>query len=478
MICVPITGPSFEEAELQIEEAQKRADLIELRIDQFGKIDLAQIKELKKNCKIPVIFTLRPAYQGGKYLGGEPHRIAQLKLLATIEPDYLDLEYTLPHSLFDYVKRRFPKIKIIVSYHDFKRTPTFVKPLLNLLQEYPADKVKIATMATSTLDALKLLSLQSPRNLAVSMGTWGQFTRILSPLHEMPWTFASLDPQETTAPGQLTVDDLLSTYHFKSLNRKTVPYGLLGDPVDLSLGHIIHNKVMFKLDINSVYVKMQTTSNELKEVIHQSNYLGFGGFSVTMPLKEVVLKYIDHPDPSVTSIGACNTIAFKDHKVYGFNTDGKGGLDALAEIVELEGKHLVIVGAGGAAKALTYEAMKRKMEVTVLNRTVQRAKDVAKQFGCNWGDLNDRPSYDLLINATPVDVDPSLIKPKTIVMDIRISPSPFLKAAQEKKCKIVPGYKMWINQAVGQYKVWFPTIPSEKVKENLEYIQQDRNVKS
>ena len=471
MICVSIKGPTLKEALNQLEKAEGLADLVEMRFDLFEIIDINEIKELQKSCALPMIFTLRSLRQGGSYSANEGQRIAELKNLATLEPAYLDLDYSLSFSIFEYVKSQHPKIQLIVSYHDFNKTPADLPPLLNILHQYPADYIKIATMAKNSLDAFSILQIQSKRTLAISMGDYGQISRILAPLYKSPWTYAALDESSVVAPGQLTSDTLNNLYHYKNLDDTTIPYGLLGSPVSFSFGDIVHNQVMFKLKLKAIYVKIETQIKELKELLGKANYLGFAGFSVTMPLKEEILKIISFPDKNVQAIGAANTLYIKDHQIYGFNTDGQGALDAIQEVIDPTDKHIVVLGAGGAAKAIIYEAVRRGAKVTIANRTIERAQNLALRFNCSFSSLKELPAYDILINATSheIPIDPSLILPDALVMDISVKPNTkLLLAAAEKGCKTIQGSRMWIHQALGQYKIWFPEIDLKKTKDLLE----------
>jgi 3-dehydroquinate dehydratase/shikimate dehydrogenase len=182
-----------------------------------------------------------------------------------------------------------------------------------------------------------------------------------------------------------------------------------------------------------------------------------------MPLKEHILPLLDHIDDQAKAIGAVNTLLFKEGKISGFNTDGIGALNALEETCPVKNKKIIFLGAGGAAKAIAFEAKQRGALVTVLNREKQRAIDLAAQLGCIGGGIDEMPrytaeGYDFLINCTPaMPIEPQNILPQAVVMDIVTKPQEtvFLKQAQAKGCKIVYGYQMFIEQAIGQFNLWF-----------------------
>jgi 3-dehydroquinate dehydratase/shikimate dehydrogenase len=264
---------------------------------------------------------------------------------------------------------------------------------------------------------------------------------------------------EKTGPGQLSVTELMDIYHYPQLNPKTSIYGLIGDPIEKSVGHIYHNAVFARRNVKAVYVKMTVKPDELSEFISLAKELGMRGLSVTIPLKEKILPFVDMLDDCAKKIGAVNTLLFQDGKILGTNTDGIGALDAIEKRVVVQGKKMVLLGAGGAARAIAYEAIVRGAHVLILNRTVQRAKETALALHCRGGGLDALPDdYDILVNCSPdpMPIDAARIRPKTIVMDVVYSPhlTPFLQAAADRGCQIVQGEEMFLNQAVGQTAFW------------------------
>ncbi len=183
-----------------------------------------------------------------------------------------------------------------------------------------------------------------------------------------------------------------------------------------------------------------------------------------MPLKEAVLPFLDAIDPEAQKIGAVNTLLFEKGKIFGCNTDGIGALNALEKTLAVKDKRIVILGAGGAAKAIAFEAHKRGALLTIVNRDAGKARRLAEHFGCKAIGLDRmhacaQEGYDLLLNTTPLSlpIGPADILPTAHVMDIKTRPQQtlLLKHAQEKGCPITYGYEMFIEQALGQYRLWF-----------------------
>lgn len=437
MLCGVVTGPSFEEVQEQIEQACQYADSVELRWDYFDSLDF------KISCPIPMIFTLRPLSQGGFYKKSEITRLQDLEKLLELKPDYVDLEYTVSDE--DLIRFKQYPVKIILSYHDFESTPDDLEGLFANFKKRKTDFYKIATHAKSTLDSLRMLNFtkkSSDHVIGLCMGEYGIITRILN-----HWSYASIG--EPIAKGQLSLKELVECYRFKSINDETALFGLIGDPVDKSPSNITHNNVFIFYNQNALYVKMRITSDELETFFKEIKLLNFKGLSVTMPLKEAVMPFLDAIDKKASSIGAVNTIVLKYNQKIGFNTDCKGALAAIEEKICVKGKKVFFIGAGGSAKAIALGVTLKGADVTIFNRTKKP----------NTKHLNEITSdYDLLINCTPdeMPISPDIIKEKSVVMDIRSVPkwTNLLIEAKAKNCTLIFGYDMFIHQAIGQFELW------------------------
>jgi len=469
MLVIAIQG-SFDEAKQAIEEANKKGEAIELRLDLLK--DLKHVSKLKGLCKLPVIFTLRKASQGGKFHGNEREREDKLFELLALGPDYVDLEYDMAPSFVEKVHQNYPDIAIICSYHDFDKTPENLEQVLKEMSQMRASTYKLATFANSSIDSLRMLSfILQKRKEGISfsgmcMGPHGDITRILAPVVDSLLTYTSLTSEVETAPGQVAVDTLEKVYRFSKLTRQTKIYALIGDPVEQSIGHIAHNRLFKKLKEDAVYVKILVKPTELGEFFKLMKKLPFHGFSVTMPLKEKVGQHLDVINPQAKAIGAINTLNLKEGRWEGFNTDASGALDAIEKKCKVAGKKVVILGAGGAARALAFESLDRGGKVLIVNRTGEKAKKLAMQLGCEGialGDWSALP-YDILMNTTPVGMntktsslvpEEALLK-EAVVFDAIMYPkeTPLLIAAKNKGSQVVYGNEMFTRQAVKQVEIW------------------------
>jgi 3-dehydroquinate dehydratase/shikimate dehydrogenase len=291
------------------------------------------------------------------------------------------------------------------------------------------------------------------------MGEPGKFARVLGPVMGNVIDFARPDLEEQSAPGQLAISELVDVYHYPDLNRETAIYGLIGNPVVNSPGHLYHNGVFRSRSLNAVYVKMEVGPEELSDFILLAKKMGIRGLSVTAPLKEKIIPFLDGIDPGAEKIGAINTLLFKEGQILGTNTDGCGALDAMEKKISVNGRRVVVLGAGGVARAIAFEARARGAELMILNRTVERAEELAGVLGCRAGRLDEMPSdYDIIINCSsgPMPIDAKKMRPQVLAMDVMCFPkeTAFLKEAQKRGCQIVYGEEMYVNQAAGQSRFW------------------------
>jgi shikimate dehydrogenase len=223
--------------------------------------------------------------------------------------------------------------------------------------------------------------------------------------------------------------------------------------------------VFEKLSLNFVYVPL--TSMILKRC--RSNSLGVHAVGVTIPFKISIIKHLDELDEDAKRIGAVNVVLNKDGKLIGGNTDGKGGVKALKEKTEIKGKKVILLGAGGAARALAFTIKDEGGELIVLNRTVCEAEELAKAVGCRFGGLEKLlellPTTEVLINSTSVGmapnieqslIDKKLLHKRLTVMDIVSNPrkTRLLREAKVVGCQIVFADRMLLWQGVLKFKLY------------------------
>ncbi|MFH0868171.1 MAG: shikimate dehydrogenase [Candidatus Woesearchaeota archaeon] len=473
MICIPIIAKNMDSALADIKKANNIADIVELRIDYISNFDLKKLIEASKK---PVIITNRRKIDGGKFEGSEEERLAALKQAIDLGADYIDIEID---SDYNKVIRNKKNSKIIVSYHNFNETPNNINDVYNKLKSANADIIKIAATANKLSDNLKIIELIKNSEkpiIGLCMGPLGEISRILAPLYGSFLAFASLEKDKESAPGQIPAETLKTIYRINDIKPGFKVYGGIGNPINESKGHIIHNSMFKKNKLNSIYLNFQV--DDLEEFIKNFSS-SLSGFSVTMPHKQKIIEYLDKIDPIAEKIGAVNTAVNNNGKLTGYNTDITGAIKAIEVKTKIKNKNVTILGAGGAARAIAVGIIEKGGKLTVLNRTVEKAEKLSKEFNCNFGSLQDfeKIKTDILINTTSVGMHPNInetpVNTKNVknivVFDAIYNPekTKLLQEAERNNCVIISGIEMFINQAAEQFKLWTGKEPDTDFMRNL-----------
>src|SRR5204863_6760028 len=318
---------------------------------------------------------------GGKFRGSLASQLEVLGKDASAGCQLLDLELQSTSKCKpEQLHRLRSKTALIISFPDFRATKNLEKSL-HKMAAYPADFYKIVGAATTLYDnvtMMKFLEKQSDKYslIGLCMGEQGIISRVLGVRAGSVFTFAALSPDEKTAPGQVTAQELRSTYRIEQVDAATRVYGVAGDPVTHSLSPAIMNAALRRENVNGVYVALHAKT--LKDLLACARDIPIHGLSITMPYKDVILKYLDNMDSHTTKIGACNTVVRAQYgKLYGFNTDASGVIRPLEQRITIENAKILVLGAGGAARAAVFGLKERGAEVYILNRTIGPAKKLA-----------------------------------------------------------------------------------------------------
>ena len=249
------------------------------------------------------------------------------------------------------------------------------------------------------------------------------------------------------------------------IDQHTKLYGVVGYPIVHSLSPLIQNSALSAKRVNAVYLAFET--EDITGCLKGMRSLDIKGLSVTIPYKTSVLPYLDEIDGLAEKIGAVNTIVNDNGRLIGYNTDAIGALRALEEKIDLQDKTGLIIGAGGAARAIGFILKKNGVSISVANRSEERGKDLADALNCPFVPLENikGEDADILVQTTSVGMHPhndqcivpeSVLKKDMAVMDIIYNPieTRLLKMAGEKSCLTINGLGMFIHQGAEQFRLW------------------------
>ncbi len=474
MICVSIGRGRHQQ--MIAEHAalcEQGIELVELRVDCIRReVNLARLLR-ERPCD--AVITCRRESDGGRWNGTEDERLTILRTAIAEQVAYVDLESDIAGVI-----PRFGKTKRIVSLHDFAKTPDDLDAVYNELKNLDPDIIKIATMANNPHDNLRMLQLIRKADIptiGLCMGEIGVPTRLLGVRYGAPFTFATYQQERALAPGQISFRRMRDEFNFDQINRDTELYGVIGDPIGHSMSPLLHNAAFRERGLNKVYLPFRVPSETLDQFIEDAPLLGIRGLSVTIPHKEQVLKKCHKVDGAVKGIGAANTLIWKKDGLYGFNTDYKAAMVCLDERLDtatrkrpLAGHTALILGAGGAARAIAFGLVRRGADVAIASRTQSRAESIARLMGCRSVPWENRfkTKADVIVNATPIGMHPNVnetpfdmhqFRPNAIVFDSVYNPEHtlFLKEAAARKCRVISGVEMFIGQAALQFELFTGT---------------------
>jgi len=478
---------SQKEATTLLEKALEKGELAEIRIDLIKDLDLSEINN--KFDKKRIIVTNRKKDEGGLFEGSESERISPLIDALKIGFGFIDIESSSIDSLHNLISKRREynsKTNIIISYHNFEETPQNLKEILLQMENQGHDIVKIVAYAKDISDNLRIKDLVSSRSsqnkkiISFLMGEKGEISRILCNSWGSYTSYAPLRGVGKTALGQIPIEDLNDVYRSGSINNTFDIYGLIGNPVKESIGYYVHNKLFSYYNMDAVYLNFLV--DDLDRFM--SSFKGqFKGLCVTMPFKERIVPFLNKIDTMAQKIGAINTIKKNNEGLFGTNTDWIGAVYSIEKLTSINNKKVLILGAGGAGKAIAFGIANRQGEVIISNRDEKKALELSKNLGAEtvlWEDRND-VEFDILVNATKIGMTPEenncpmedsfFTKDLSgiTVFDAVYSPleTRLLTRSREQGAKIANGLDMYIGQAMVQFELWTGIKPSSEKMEKF-----------
>jgi 3-dehydroquinate dehydratase/shikimate dehydrogenase len=480
VLCVTVAEPTVERALAALRQAGAAGASAELRLDHLREFDFEDVAALEpffRGEHAPAILTCRRLADGGIRSVEDRTRLRLLVRGAQTYDCSCDLEYDLSAE-FDALG--VDPERLVLSHHDFERTPEDLERLFDEMTTVRAAVYKIATFALRTTDLVAHAALlararaEGRRLVALAMGPKGVASRILGPAAGAPFTFCALGKGREAAPGQPTLDDMQRMFRAERLSPESLVTGLVGGRVDYSLSPAMQNAAFDACGFDGVYVpyEVDDLARFLEDVVRPATRRvpwRVRGLSVTNPFKTDVLALLDHVDPFAAGVGAVNTIVVDGETLAGFNTDVAGAIVPLERAYgPLEGVRAAVVGAGGAARAVAFGLRERGARVTVFARREERAAALADRIGCDGKGIEalGAAATDILVNTTPVGtrgphetespVPSEMLRRVRFVYDLVYNPAEtrLLAEARAAGAATLNGLPMLVEQAAHQFELW------------------------
>jgi len=433
-----------------------RFDLMPLLPDDLGSFQKLEVRR---------IATLRERAQGGEWEGTIEKKWEFLWRAAKAGFD-IDLE--LGHPLVQRAHLLKPS-KVIVSYHDLKKTPQVAKVIESLVECSARSDMAKAAFTVRTMhdlaqlvEAARWFALSRERFTLIGMGEMGAVTRVLAHRLGSLLSYASASRGKETAPGQLDLETA------KWLGKDPVVTGIIGYPLEHSLSPVMQNAAFRSAAVRGIYLKWVTMTDELEDFMDVAEDLGVRGFNVTIPHKESIVPLLDRVDPVAERIGAVNTVVCEDGSLVGRNTDVIGVERTFERHgVDVKGKAALVLGAGGASRSVLSFLTGKGAEIDIVNRSMGKAESLARTFGAGavTTRVAEEKRYDVIVNCTPLgmkgfpqgmSISPHVLHEGQFVMDTVYNPAvtPLLAEASQRNALAVNGKDMLIYQALASFEMW------------------------
>lgn len=492
-VCVAITGDSINEMLETAEFAFKENPFLEFRLDYLDKPLLAMPK-LKKflyeNSLVTAIATCRRAANGGKFKGSTTAQLDVLHKATEAGCQMVDIELESARSL---KKPAIDSLRemaaVVLSHHDHEGTKDLDDTFAQM-KKFTPDYYKIVSTAKTLADNVTMIRFLEKTHdeadmVGICMGDAGIISRVLGVRAGSRFTFAAASVGEETAPGQIAARTLREVYRIDQVDAATKVYGVAGDPVKHSLSPVMMNTAFRRETVNAVYLALHT--HRIKDLMTLVREIPLQGFSITMPLKQEMMKHVERTDPLSAKVGACNTVVrSQEGKLFGFNTDVQGIVTPLEQRLVLRGAKILVLGSGGAARAAVFSLKERGAEVFVLNRTVASGQKLAREAKVKTfkKDQLVKATWDVIINATPVGMvgykTQSWLDAKELnakfVFDMVYEPveTPLLRMARQRGCQVITGLEMFVQQGAEQFQIWTgkPAPRDEMLRVIVHAVQQ------
>jgi 3-dehydroquinate dehydratase/shikimate dehydrogenase len=472
-VCIPLAasdpGDLFYKADLQVRENT----FLEFRLD-YLKNPIGAIPGLRRFFEYRpdaiAIATCRRAHYGGKFRGSLNAEAEVLLKAAAAGCQIVDLELESAEAMRPTQLQRLRAAAILlISHHNF-RAMGDLHAIFQRMAVFIPDFYKIVATANSLHDNVLMLNFLQKHGddhalVGSCMGEQGLISRVLGVRVGGAFTFGSAGQGEETAAGQPTARELQEIYRIDQLDATTRVYGVAANPVRHSLSPALMNAAMRRENVNGVYLPLLVKN--LQDLLACVRQIPIHGLSVTMPYKEQITALLDKSDQLTAATGSCNTVVrSQDGQLVGFNTDIAGILAPLETQMTLAGAKVLVIGAGGAARAAVYGLKQKSADVYLVNRTAANAQKLVRQFGVKSLKRSDIPKlkFALAVNATPLGMGASQESPLNErelgsverVYDLVYNPAEtrLLQMARAQGIAVISGVEMFVYQAARQFEIW------------------------
>jgi 3-dehydroquinate dehydratase/shikimate dehydrogenase len=494
MICITIAQESRRFARVDMLNASKQCDLLEVRLDRFGKAP--DITELLANKPKPVIFSCRRRNDGGGWEGTEEERLTVLRQCIVSKADYVEIELDAADQI-----RKFGPTKRVITYTNLSETPADIAEIYAKAQTKSADVVKLVTLARTPEEAwplVRILASHAIPTVAVGVGKPGITLSVLGKKIGSPWTYAALEKGMEAYPGQPTVRELHETYHYNSIDSATRFIGVtgIGEREYFSLAVINHALARLGLPVRCLPLGVGNVGlfRKIMDAVHLRAVV------VDDEHRDSITKIAAHLDAAALDAGAADLLLpTKEKEWHGHNTIGPAALAAVEERLRaqqnaspLQGRIVLIVGTNGIARAIAHGVKQQGAALIIASHERDRALQLAQALECRHIQFEAlyTTMHDILIvcdletdhirskrSSPEAGIHPGFLRPGMVVIDLtaRTERSALLNEAATRGCHVVEPSFVLREQLIAQLRlIAGKDVPREVVQEKLDSLLAEK----
>jgi 3-dehydroquinate dehydratase / shikimate dehydrogenase len=456
MICISISQESRRLALADMLNAARQCDLLEVRLDRFGKApDVGEILAAKPK---PIIMSCRRPRDGGMWDGSEDERLAILRQCIVSKADYVEIELDAADQI-----RPFPPAKRVIAYTNCHETPANIAEIYAQAQSKHPDVIKLTTLARTPEEAwplVQILARATVPTVVVGLAELGVMLSVLGAKLGAPWTYAALERGLEAYPDQPTVSDLENVYHYRSIERSTRLIGVTG------FGERERATIA---GLNAAFAYLQLPARCLPLGI--GNMRPFGKVIDAVKLaaavidaehRQTILQIATEREPSAARTGAADLILFRDNKWHAANTQIPAAINALESAMKarsgsehpLAGRMVLLAGLNDLTRMIGRELTQRGSVVILAGRERDAARQLAQELKCRFVQFEALYTtiHDVLIVCDEAEIHPVYLKASMSVMDLTspLQPSSLLREAQTRGCVVAMPRQVWLEQVALQ----------------------------
>jgi 3-dehydroquinate dehydratase/shikimate dehydrogenase len=468
MICISINQESRRLALVDMLNAARQCDLLEVRLDRFGKAP--EVGELLAAKPKPVIMCCRRAQDGGNWDGGEEERLALLRQCIISKADYVEIELDVADQI-----RRFPPSQRVISYTNLQETPSDIADIYAEAQTKNPDVIKLVTLARTPEEAWPLVQILGKARVptvVVGLGKPGIMLSILGKKIGAPWTYAALERGMEAYPGQATVSDLIDVYHYGSIEKGTRLIGVTGFGEREVITTAVQNSIMANLQLPARCLPLGVGNVKLFRKVMEAVKLA--GAIVDQENQQAVAEIATELHSAAKQVGAVDVLVHKGEAWHGFNTYVPALLEGLTQTLKakmesdnpIKGRMVVLVGLTPPGRALAAEIQRQGASVILASHQKKAGQQAAQELGCRFIQFEALYStmHDVLIvceeekDPVPgrsVGVHAGYLKKGMTVMDLTAMTrrSEFLEQAAQRGTLVVEPRQVLLSQLEAQCKL-------------------------